>query len=434
MSSQHGATNEKKKRGRPALTNRRGKPTQPMRATRRPSVRQAVVQIIDNRRDNREEQMDTDTIQLESTGNFTEIINSVDNESALGIQERSENQSVINKLLRENEELKRKIQNDEMDDFLSKRMRKDTEARVDLRKYNNKMAKFDGTEEYELWWTEAQGYLNQFDNIPEQERVKILTASITGSARLILNAGGYFNDTQELNTYMAEAFRTTDDWWSKLLDAMQKPDETIHTFMLRIRVLVIRAFSESKTPMTREAMDNYMKRILMKNTLPEIKNKLAISQPVTLANALACASAYELENKVENGAKSDEKLDFKNQLKQIHAKLAMITKDPKGDKTSNESTGGTPLDSTFKLEETLNNFMAIITNGQATGGRQRDGADSNNRYGRGPILFNCLHCGLKGHGYARCFKATDEDKKKIRDQQQIKYKALNSQVAGKPSQ
>ena len=107
MSSQHGATNEKKKRGRPALTNRRGKPTQPMRATRRPSVRQAVVQIIDNRRDNREEQMDTDTIQLESTGNFTEIINSVDNESALGIQERSENQSVINKLLRENEELKR---------------------------------------------------------------------------------------------------------------------------------------------------------------------------------------------------------------------------------------------------------------------------------------------------------------------------------------
>ena len=55
-------------------------------------------------------------------------------------------------------------------------------------------------------------------------------------------------------------------------------------------------------------------------------------------------------------------------------------------------------------------------------------------YGRGPILFNCLHCGLKGHGYARCFKATDEDKKKIRDQQQIKYKALNSQVAGKLSQ
>ena len=179
--------------------------------------------------------------------------------------------------------------------------------------------------------------------------------------------------------------------------------------------------------MTKDVMDSNIRRILMKNTLPEIRNKLAISQPGTLANAVACASAYELENLVENGVKSDDKLDLKNQLKQIHAKLAVISKDPKEtNKQPTETTVINNLESGNKLEETLNKFIAAINNGRSQGGLE-------NRNNRGPIMFNCLHCGIKGHGYARCFKATEEDKKKIRDQQQLKYQALNLQVAANTS-
>lgn len=52
---------------------------------------------------------------------------------------------------------------------------------TNFRKFNNRMEKFDGSGDYELWWKDTQSYLKQFQNIGEAEKVNLLTTAITGN-------------------------------------------------------------------------------------------------------------------------------------------------------------------------------------------------------------------------------------------------------------
>ena len=69
-----------------------------------------------------------------------------------------------------------------------------------FRQFNNKLEKFDGTQDWEVWWSDACGYFQQFDDLDETHKVKLINAAIVGNAKLVLESGGLvFKTSEQIN-------------------------------------------------------------------------------------------------------------------------------------------------------------------------------------------------------------------------------------------
>ena len=160
---------------------------------------------------------------------------------------------------------------------------------TNFRQYNNRLKEYDGSTDYEIWWIDSLGYFRQFENISEEDKVKLLFAAIVGNAKLVLESGGQtFTTAAQINEKMTRSFVSKISWFSKLTTTLQKPGESVDEFHVRLRVLVTRAFGHCG--MDAQEMDNYVRDLLRSNTLPEISSKLKISTHSTLQDTLYSAA------------------------------------------------------------------------------------------------------------------------------------------------
>ena len=165
-------------------------------------------------------------------------------------------------------------------------------AATNFRQYNNRLEKFDGSKDYEIWWSDACGYFKQFDYVSEEDKVKLLYAAVVGNAKFVLDSGSQtFTISAQINEKLTRSFVSKISWFSKLNTTLQKPRESVDEFHIRLRVLVTRAFGHCG--MEASEMDNYVRDLLRTNTLPEISAKLRISTHSTLQDTLYSASLYE---------------------------------------------------------------------------------------------------------------------------------------------
>lgn len=350
-------------------------------------------------------------------------------------KETEEPQIKLQKLMEENEKLKQTIK-DLVENNNTMTQNKNNERLVEIRstpdlrdiiekrrhinfrQFNNSIEKFDGSKDFDQWWQDAIGYLKQFEDlgIQEKEKVNLLTASIVGDAKSCLNSDGKeYVSIKQIHEQMKFYFSSKISWHHKLMNCYQKPNESVDEFHIRLRVLATKAFCH--TNMSAADRDEYIKTMILNHTKAEIKNRLRMSIPQTLEAALQNAAIYEQqlieetqEDPQKDQSKVKEKNDTGNQLKATHQKLNVVTKE---------------------IEDFRNDFAKdlneIKANVLAFQHQQRPGQQLNNKR-------KCYHCNKEGHSYLKCFRATDKDKTRIREEQRLKYQALNSRMASTNSQ
>ena len=99
---------------------------------------------------------------------------------------------------------------------------------TNFRKYNNKLARFDGSTDYEIWWCDAKSYVKQFEDISEKEKVKMLTTAIVGNAKLVLESeGDTFTTAQGIHGKMRKSFVNRTNWIAKLHSTFQQATESV---------------------------------------------------------------------------------------------------------------------------------------------------------------------------------------------------------------
>ena len=224
-------------------------------------------------------------------------------------------------------------------------------------------------------------------------------------------------------------------WFSKLTTTLQKPGDSVDEFHIRLRILVTRAFGHCG--MEASEMDNYVRDLLRTNTLPEISAKLKISTNSTLQDTLYSAAIYEQamtntgqEPSKEESKPGEKKENIQNQFKQLNEKMTALQKSISAiHKIDNKQQSGIGSENTA----VLNQLSAVLAS--FNGSNNKITENSSKRYEantRKP--FVCLHCNKTGHSYKFCFSASEKDKAGIKEQQKLKWEALNSRGAATNSQ
>ena len=304
---------------------------------------------------------------------------------------------------------------------------------TNFRQFNNKIEKFDGSGDYEIWWSDTCGYFEQFKNVSESDKVKVLYAAIVGNAKFVLESGGQtFATAAQIHEKMVRSFVSKISWFSKLSTTLQKPGESVDEFHVRLRVLVTRAFGHCG--MEASEMDNYVRDLLRTNTLPEISAKLKISTHSTLQDTLYSAALYEqalnngnTNDTIKEGPDNKTKENIQNQFKQLNERISALTKNNIAAIKGQEKSADTG-----DQESALNRLTAVISSMVKSNNESghRQGID---KYQGERKKIECLHCHKIGHVYKNCFSASEGDKNKIREQQRLKWEALNSKGAATTS-
>ena len=317
-------------------------------------------------------------------------------------------------------------------------------------------SKFDGTEDYSIWEADMMVYFEQFKEVSVEEKFKILKASITGSARLILQSTPYLTTSTGIFNALRCIYDVTTDWMAKAAECIQLPNENVSLFATRLRVLVIKAMTLSGfTTITSDQIDNLCLTFFKKNVRPEIAKRLISVLPKNMGSALTFACSYEIDVEDEEPTKKQLKLtkpetiseldseekDFKNTIKnsfkQVHEKLAFLSKSIPQKPQPSDVTGirtNNTLDLVNQEAMTVPNLNALIdsrlqdsftryhfnrfnnpdakTNTYNTGYKQGDiNNDTFRPYPRNS--YSCFHCHKPGHSYIYCRSATDSDKQRI---------------------
>ena len=267
----------------------------------------------------------------------------------------------------------------------------------------------------------------------EDDKLKLVNASITGSALSILIATPAVTRSLEtIYNSLKQVFIADINWGFKVFETQQLPLEDVQTFAKRLRLAVIKA--NSKTPnIDSKFIDEQCLLHFQRNTRPEIRTRLQIQLPANIELAIRGAIAFESEIKEHhtevnslhiNKAKPQLEIkepfnnDLKTRFKQLNDKIdTMNTKHS-------------------ELTQTLHAFAAnhrATTEEPNTSRRTYVSSRANqpsNKHNQRYVAneLKCFFCNGTGHGFERCFKASDQDKERIRNDSQ----RTNLKGRGKP--
>ena len=282
----------------------------------------------------------------------------------------------------------------------------------------------DDDSDFKAWWHQITTYIDFFPTMTEDDKLKLVKASITGSALEILIATPAA--TQSLETIynsLKQVFIADINWGFKVFETQQLPLEDVQTFAKRLRIAVIKA--SSKTPnIDSKFIDEQCLLHFQRNTRPEIRARLQIQLPATIELAIRGAIAFECEIKEHhtevntlhiNQSKPhlDVKEPFNNDLKTRFKQL--------NDKMDTMNTKHSELPQTLNAFAAHNRATAEETHKPRTSSNEfsrtnQTSYKQNQRYVANE--FKCFHCKGTGHGFERCFKASDQDKERIRNDSQ----------------
>jgi hypothetical protein len=273
-------------------------------------------------------------------------------------------------------------------------------------------SKFNGDGDYEAWWSEMSAYLELFGEINDKERVICINSFISGQARLILDVerANRTMSVRDIHLFLRKLFVAKTNKFAQCIDTIQMPGEDSQKFANRLRLVMIKALAGTKN-LNSKMVDNDTLSVFLRNTLPEIRERLNLVLPSTIENAVKLARQYELEEEEKKLTKNkckiktehvfeleDESKETRSFLEKrfnkLHEKIASMQATVLNKKNPDES-----IDKIKVIYEKINS--------------------SDNKTSQKPPI-KCYFCGKFYHTFENCWKATERDKIDIREKMNSK--------------
>lgn len=264
---------------------------------------------------------------------------------------------------------------------------------------------FNGEGDYEEWWSEVTDYLYYFDYLTEEEKVRRVNSFICGPAYLILDMESRKRtmNVKDIDAYMRKIFVLDTNILGKCIDTVQLPGEDSLKFLNRLRVVVIKTLSKLNN-LDLMKVNNETLGLFVRNTRPEIRERLNLVMPSTIESALGIAIQIESEeeekklnqseNKVENAERETEEEDEVEEEKDNR-----VEEDEKW----------------RKMNERINVMEQYATEILYNNQRGKLHNNNNSPNANKNKFICCFFCKKYNHSFQRCHRATEADKQKIRD-------------------
>ena len=298
----------------------------------------------------------------------------------------------------------------------------------------SRISNFSGSkdEDFSLWFDDLKDTLKRYP-ISEKEKITILKSKLKGDARYTFEGiqPHAMNSLEKLGKAMETIFgfaNDTREWLIKLNETRQKHSEPIQVFAHRISRMVLKAYPETKNPL---ATNNKISiDYILRGLNNEIGEHVSILKPKTLGNAIEQALRIESKNQIKRRKiQTDRDIPQKtitelnalsqgthdtcfekqiepykngsnNRFKQLHEKIyKTVQKDQEIEEKLNALT-----ENQKRLENTNQNHSNKNHNTERFNSNYR----TDNR-----SFVICYHCNKKGHTFRTCFNDTEEDKKRL---------------------
>ena len=288
--------------------------------------------------------------------------------------------------------------------------------------FNRHPSKFSGTEDYVIWWSEINLYLRQFQHIQEAEKVCIKDSCVTGNARMILDAAGLLKSVTQINDILRRVFIIETSSIEAIIQTIQKPDEPVEQFAARLRVAVIKSLANDAS-IDHKKVDRDCLTFFRLNTRKELRERLSNMFPGSIEIAVQAAKHFEVEESASSSKKhihknhSEESFEKQvdNRFKQIHDKINTIKAAPENLnalKVTPATTSEIMEQMNLLLQKQSENIRRDFGNGNNKNQQRNNSYRVNN--------LKCFHCHKIGHGFDKCYSATEVDKTKIREERQLR--------------
>jgi hypothetical protein len=246
-----------------------------------------------------------------------------------------------------------------------------------------KFPKFSGKEEedYEVWYEDVEAFFRQYD-LSAEDKIAMMDANLTGMARHAVHGVSLasLKTVAAVNAYLKGIFSDRVNWYNKFENCKQGATEKVKAYAVRLETAARRCGHQGAT------LDQMCVTHFRRHTRPEFVALLQSCLPNTdFDTAIDHAVAFEQD------VQGDEK-------KKSAKRPFELMKTSEVDEYTCE---------TKKMrEEYINGLKTLTDKLNSLKSQMKPGSQSNR-------LTACFHCGIAGHRFTECRKATEQDKSKI---------------------